>query len=860
MRMPLERITVFLPCHSLHDFPTWLDEQEADALLAAWTAAWHPWLIAATAATPRWASVDLPPADVATLGIVPAPWDDRFATQLDAVCGSGSRWVRGVTGQAAIVTAAATALADGGPPQDPLPGDPFAADFHALGLATLLAELLAQRMRSAAGLDATDFNAAAVRAARAAVAGEPAAARGALQECHGILEATRAHYYPVDVWLLDLVLLADSTLGPGLDRELNAAVPLGLMATGQLIEQVASRNPAALARIRERAAAGTLAPIGGRYDATWFDACTPEEVAGSFARGRAVWRELVGVAPITYGQQAGGSTPLLPDLLAGLGFTGMIWTLFDGTPLPDPAASRIRWEGRGGATIDGVARPPLDARSAQMILSLPERLGDAMDHDHTAVIQFAHHAGTASPWFDALRRIGAAGSALGTFITPPDLFSRTAGAGTVVSFDPDAFPVGLPAADAAIGPPANDPVAARLTTARAEARRLTAAADAVVAALPAPVAVSGPTARPRDPRQAARGGLAGWFATGRPAAEPLVLEHDRLRVEVHRLTGGLLSVRRPADRSNRLSQRLALRTTRPAPAPGQPWEDATERAVYSGMEAEAIERLAAADGHGEAICSRGRLVDGRQRAVGSFTQRVELVPGMPLAVIDVAVTLVEPPRGPLFEHHAACRFAWNENEDLDVRRSLLSQSVATERGRFTAPWFIELGTADADRVSILTGGLPWHARTSTHMLDSILPLQPQATAGERPICRLGVGIGIERPWDLALALAADRPTAVWPAAIQAGVPANVRLTVDEVRQEGGRIVAARVGLLESAGRSGEVRLEWAADVAKACVCNADGVPLPPAASAPDRFAIAGRGITLFLARYQWLHLDVEFRA
>ena len=82
--MKPERITVYLPCHSLHDFPTWLDEAEADALLSAWTAAWHPWLIANASAVPRWASVDLPPAAEAALGIVPCPWDDRFALQADA--------------------------------------------------------------------------------------------------------------------------------------------------------------------------------------------------------------------------------------------------------------------------------------------------------------------------------------------------------------------------------------------------------------------------------------------------------------------------------------------------------------------------------------------------------------------------------------------------------------------------------------------------------------------------------------------------------------------------------------------------------------------------------------------------------
>jgi hypothetical protein len=858
--MKPERITVSLPCHSLHDFPTWLDEEEADALLSAWTAAWHPCLIAAVKAVPRWTSVDLPPPDQPTLGIVPVPWDDRFAVQADALCRAGSHWVRGVSGQTAIVAAAAAAMADDQPVLEPLSGSPLADEFHALGLATLLTELLAQRMRSSASLEGTGFDDAAVRAARAAIGGDEAAARTALSECYGCLEATRAHFYPVDVWLLDIVLLAESTLGEGLDRELCAAVPATLVGTGRVIEHLAKRNPAALARVRERCAAGTLAPAGGRYDSQPLDGCTPEQIAESFERGMGAWREHVGATPVTYAHQTGGSSAILPQLLTGLGFTGVIWTLFDGTPLPDPGSSRIRWEGTGGACIDGVARPPLDARAARTILSLPERLGDAMDHDHTAVVQFAHHAGTASPWFDALRRIGGSSTVLGTFATPPEFFERTAGAGTVVSFEPDAFPVGLPPLPTGAAPTGgDDPVAVRVAATRDEARRIVTAAEPFRELLSPRGAAAAP-----PPPTTIRSGRSAWSLGNvlggvKRTAEDLVLAHDLLRVQVHRQTGGLLSVRRPADRGNRLSQRLALRTTRPAPPPGQPWEDVTERATYSAMEADSIERVPAADGHGEAIVSRGRLTAGRNRDVGSFTQRVELVAGLPVALIDVDVRLVDAPVGPLLEHHPACRFAWHENEDMDVRRSLHTQSVATERGLFTAPWFIELcrpGEQDGG-MTILTGGLPWHVRSSPHMLDSILPSATAAPSAGQPGCRLAVGIGIDRPWDLAASLLAD-PTAaaLTTAACRPMVPANIRLIAGAVRHEGGRLVAARIGLLESEGRPGEVRLEWAADVARV-----GGVPVADGSTAggsAEHVTIDGQVVTVTLRRYQWLHLDVEF--
>jgi len=863
--MKPDRITVYLPCHSLHDFPTWLDEKEADELLSAWTAAWHPWLIASAGDVPRWASVDLPPADQASLGIVPAAWDDRFAAQADAICTAGSCWVRGVTGQATIVAAAAAALGGEHAAAEPLPGETFAEDFHALGLASLLAEVLAQRMRSSSALSETGFAAAAVTAARAAIGGDDEAALAALKECYGFLEASRAHYYPVDVWLLDIVLLAESTLGDSLDRELQTTVPMTLVASGDTIEKLADRNAAGLARVRERCGNGTLAPAGGRYDSQPLDQCTPEEILASFDRGLAAWRDTVGTVPVTYAQQAGGSSAILPQVLAGLGFTGVIWTLFDGTPLPDPGGSRIRWEGSGGSCIDGIARPPLDARSAQTILSLPERIGDAMDHDHTAVIQFAHHVGTASPWFDCLRRIGAASTVLGGFVTPPELFSRTAGAGAVVNFEPDAFPIGLPATAAAAGS-RPDPVAVRVAAAQAEARRLAAARESLRDVLPPPPAsrvVSAPGAAGRTGRSG--GVFATLFTARRRADDELVLEHGSLRIQVHRQTGGLLSVRRPADRGNRLSQRLAFRSTRPAPPPGQPWEDAAERAVYSEMQADSIERLPADQGRGEAIVSRGRLLTAQRLEMGSFTQRIELVDGLPLALLDVTVRLIKPLRAPLLEQHAACRFAWNENEDVDLRRSLHTQAIPTERGRFTAPWFIEIGRSDDrdGRVVIFTGGLPWHLRSSPHMLDSILPIQtpidPTTTSEAQAACRLAVGIGLDRPWDVAAALLADAsPASILSAALQPAVPPNVRVTAGPVRYEGERPVAARIGLLESAGRAGEVRLAWAADVVRAVPCDAIGGILAGDGTNADGVAVEGRTISLFLKRYEWRHLEVEF--
>ena len=842
--MPPERTTVFLPCHTLDDFPTWLDEAESDDLLAAWTAAWHPWLIAAVGGPPHWASIDLPVAGGPQLGIVPATWDDRFAAQFDAGAIAGSLFVRRTTGGDAIVRAAAEALAAHGLPDGPLPGDRHFADFQALGLATLLAELLARRMRSNIDLEASGFSAGVVAAARAAVDGRDVDTAAALRECFDSLAATRARYYPVDSWVVDLVLLAESTGGAALTAAIDSPVPVAVVATGTAIASIAAAAPAAIKALRDAASAGRVGLCGGRDDDRPLDACTPEEVLASFHRGRAVWREHVGAVPAAFARVAGGATALLPQLLAGLGCNAGVWSLFNGASLPDVGRGLIRWEA-GGGSVEMVASPPLDARCARTALALHETLGDSIDHEHVAILVFAHYAGTASRWHTLVRRIGGWTNLLGTFVTPEQLVHRVTGSGTPVTLEPDAFPPTLPQDAAALG---SDPVDLAIAAARAEARRIVAAA---VPLAPASAASATPAPYPAAPRATPRSWLPrGLFGFGRTAAERLVLDNGVIRAEAHAATGGLLSLRRPADRGNRVSQQLAVRTTRSAAATGGAWEHPDDRGVFTRMVAEVVARELGVDGR-DALVSRGRLVDAAGGTAARFMQRLALVDGLPLALVDVEIRLEQPLAGALLEHHVAARFAWHENEDVEIRRSLHTQSVATERVRFTAPHFIEVVPSqsrldgDAAPLTILTGGTPWHLLTIPHVLDAILAGGAAAVITRR----FAVGIGIERPWDAALGLLADAPLA----ACMPAASANVRVTIHDTRFAQGRLVAARVGLLEAAGQGGEVQVDWGREVASAVAVDVDGAP-----RSDVTVAIQGTCTVGSLDRYQWLHLDLEF--
>jgi len=836
--MAIERTTVFLPCHTLDDFPTWLEEAEADDLLAAWTAAWHPALVAAVGAAPQWASIDLPVPQGPLLGIVPTTWDDRFAAQFDSACTVGSAFVRRAVGVEQIERAAADRL---GLPVGPLAGARWADDFRAVGVAALLAGLLARRMRTHADLESTSFFTAVVAAARAVVAGRDDDGEAALREAFDAISATRARYYPVDSYVIDLVLEAAATRGAALVAAIDSPVPVAVAASGESITEFASAHPDAVVAIRAAVDAGRVELCSGPAADTPLDLATPESALNSFIRGREAFRHHFNAPPASFVRAAGGAIPLLPQLLAGCGVEGGIWTLFDGSPLPDVGGGMIRWQA-GGAAIDLLAAAPLDARSARTVLALHETLGDALDREHVAAVLFAHYAGTASRWHALVRRIGRWTNLLGTFVTPRELARRTTGAGTTVSLEPDAFPPTLPRSTAAAG---DDVITAAVAQASQDAGAIVAATSPL-AVVPAP-----PPARPPI---AVQPPLRRWLSFAVPTgasrdAERLVLEHELIRVEAHPQTGGLLSLRRDRDGANRLSQQLAVRTTRTAGGGGDR-EAAEDGVLTTRMVADAVERVLGENGR-DSLVSRGRLVAADGGVAARFSQIVSLVEGMPLAVLDIEVELERPLAGSLLDSHVAARFAWHENEHVEIRRSLLTQSVATERTRFTAPHFIEIVPEStrvdlaADAVTILTGGLPWHLLSTPHVLDSLVA---GGSVG-RISRRLAIGLGLRRPWDSALALAAGTPLGV---AIP-GLPENVRLTVAELVTTDGQFTAGRFGLLESAGVGGKVTIDWGRPVARATVVDFTGGPRTEPAVAID-----GTRTVVSLERYQWLQLDLGF--
>ncbi|MBA4016949.1 MAG: hypothetical protein C0483_07170 [Pirellula sp.] len=434
--MVIEELVVLLPCHSLEDFPVHHEGEEAEGLLAAWSGLWHPALIAACDNIPLWFRADAPPENprpriivipqVSDTLLLPG-WPTRAKSE-------GAKLIR-KTAKRTDVVAACLAVLDK-PSTVP---DHIVADFYALGTGYLLVELLTRQMRYMSNLDEVRFQNEAREAARAAVENRIDEAQQHLKNAFETLYEARERFYPVDNYLIDLTLTADTTLGPALRQELSGDVPLNVLISGALVDRLAEREPESLAALRHAIDRRIACVVGGEYDERETPLLPIETILDEFRRGRAAYQRHLDLAPKVYGRRKQGLSPLVPQIVARSGFEGALsFTLDDGV-FPTPDQCKTRWEGFSNDAIDALGRTPLDAAQAESFLDLPRKVGDAMDRDYVATTVFAHWPGATSDYYDDLRRMATYVPLLGKFVTLTDYFDHTERPGQISKFTADRY-------------------------------------------------------------------------------------------------------------------------------------------------------------------------------------------------------------------------------------------------------------------------------------------------------------------------------------------------------------------------------------------------------------------------------------
>jgi alpha-mannosidase len=926
--MKVSELAVLLPCHSLEDFPVYHEGAEADQLLAAWCSLWHPALLAAAGTVPVMHRVDMPPELLeGRLIAVPPFCVDRLPAGYVARAEAESAGLVRAVSRDEGVQAALNALGgsvDGVEPE-------LAADYLALGFCRLQMELLTRQMRYSVNIDETHFSREAIAGATAAVAGDEAKAREHLAHCFETLLEARNRFYPVDVYLLDLTLLAETTLGESLTAELDSDTPKNLFGPTGLLDALNASYPATWAKLLSAIDRGAAHVLGGEVQERALPLLPLETARESLVRGARRYEELLGRLPPVYARRRAGLWPHLPQMLVKLGYQGALHFTLDDGRFPLPAQAKTRWEGIDASTLDAYCHLPSDAAKPETFLGLARKTADSMDNDHVATVVFAHWPGAASVWYDELRRVARLSPVLGKFTLLDDYFAHTDMPGRLSKFEPDQYRT--PYLKQAIQRRQSDAISAfvrehRTAADQAAAQTVTTLAELVrgrqletrpdlsgtdivreaqcqlAGTLPRISAPAGerwlvvnplcvrrklgvelpPGAElPAVADHVVAAGAAGerrfavvdvpamgfaWlepssFASspsrGKSIAAGNKLTNEFLELTVSSTTGGIQSIYDFKHRGNQLSQQIAYRLPPPPGEPGMEWQTSDE-ATYTTMRAEHVEVTASCAAFGE-IVSRGELLDGDGQRMARFRQTLQVWAASRVIGLEVELYEVTEPRADPWNSYCALRFAWPDAA-AELFRGVGLIRARTDASRLEAPEYVDV-ESPGGRITLLTGGLPYHRRSEGRMLDSLLVVR-----GERER-RFRVGIGVSLTQPAAAALELLTPGSVLadhgsPGATATGwffhVDArNVVAThwepllqtaeTPEDTATPGVVTGFRVRLLETAGRSGRVTLRAFRPVAKARQVDFLAQTLL-------QCTVDGDKITLDFASHEWLEVEV----
>jgi alpha-mannosidase len=420
------RTLILFPCYQWDDFPRTLADRQAAGLLAGWTSLWHPHLLKSSNQLPQWHRADQPPDDWEnTLVILPVSSESRFPDQLrEKIASGGGKFVAcSPTRRELLNELQSTGII---PPPTESDTRCLLEDFFALGFCYLQVQLMTRQLRYSTHLDQAVFEDHLLQAARAYFDHDAALCKQMLHSCFDQLGQERDHFYSHDTHILEVVLIAPSTLGAKLDVELARPQPLNLLLNAELLLKLAEVNPVALTTIKERLKAGTLNIIGGSYSDLPHPLLDADSIRRDLDRGLQTMQKLLDHKPTVFGRYKDGITPHFPSILKRFGFQGCLLFAWESGSYPEATQVKSAWESPDGTAIDTLSGAVVDGASADSFLGMGTKLGQSLDHDHISTIVIAHWPGMCSEFVQDHARIAEYTPALGKWMGVDRYFEITA--------------------------------------------------------------------------------------------------------------------------------------------------------------------------------------------------------------------------------------------------------------------------------------------------------------------------------------------------------------------------------------------------------------------------------------------------
>lgn len=406
------------PCHSIEDFPTHFRGIEAAGVLAAWTIAWHPELVAASLQTPKWSSTDFLSENLEDrLLLIPSVSRQRLCSDIEKLIENGKcQTLYSVESRQDYLKSPElrqwlTSELDAN----------VAQEFFALAYGYLQVQLMTRQIRYSSGLDEQEFETRLVRAAQGAVE-KTSDLNSLIQACYDLLLEERNRFYPSQPELFDLVMMAPTTLGRRCEKQLELNHKMNLLFTGQLVETMRVKTPEVFQRVQSALADQRAEIVGGLQTELPSKLMGVESQLNQLDRGIAAIQQGFGQRPKLFVRRTFGLNPKLPGDLQQFDFSGALHANLGRGSIPDASSTMINWEGTDGATCAAIQQKPRDATDAGSFLGLGKFIGEALDSAHHSTVVFAHWPDRTCDTFLDLLGTCQYAPLLGQFVTASECF------------------------------------------------------------------------------------------------------------------------------------------------------------------------------------------------------------------------------------------------------------------------------------------------------------------------------------------------------------------------------------------------------------------------------------------------------
>ena len=431
-----------LPSYSFEDFSLYRKSSEVDAIFSAWSALYHPALVAHFDAAPRWEPAGSPTFGLTPRLVVVPPCAESMLSKswVKSAEEGGAIFIRDVEDRDEILRVAFEKLGIDAPI-----GDEESETFLSLGLTCFLEELLTRKLRYMSNLDTQNFDSRVVDAAKAHIAGNVEERETNLQKAFDLLTQAKEYFFPTATKLLELTWVEEEDFATALpdalrlqrrrDEKSNVVLPVPLLKICR------ERYPETFALLKEEIEAKRTILIGGDEWEGPLYLQSPLEIVRTLLAGRAAYLDAFGTTPKIFARREAGYAQILPQLLKLTGYEAAFARTRDGWTLLEKPTDRSRflWQGRDGSTVGAFCKKPLDASESEEILQLPERIGNSYYSDDATSIVFERRPGKGSRWLSDFFRMDRYSPVLGKFYDFNEYFEVTRGAGDKEKFVKDQF-------------------------------------------------------------------------------------------------------------------------------------------------------------------------------------------------------------------------------------------------------------------------------------------------------------------------------------------------------------------------------------------------------------------------------------